>query len=96
MIADAVPNTPWFSMGSDAGDLNGDGLLDFIAADMAATTHYKQKVNMGDMNEDGWFLEYGRPRQYMRNALFINTGTPRFFEAAQMAGLASTDWATGR
>lgn len=92
VIADAVPNTPWFSMGSDAGDLNGDGLLDFIAADMAATTHYKQKVNMGDMNEDGWFLEYSNPRQYMRNAVFISTGTPRFFEAAQMAGLASTDW----
>ncbi|MGY8645735.1 MAG: VCBS repeat-containing protein [Verrucomicrobiales bacterium] len=91
-IAEAVPNTPWFSMGSDAGDLNGDGKLDFIAADMAASTHYKQKVNMGDMNKDGWFLESGTPRQYMRNAVYLNTGTPRFLEVGQMAGLSSTDW----
>ena len=92
VIAEAMPNTPWFSMGSDTGDLDGDGRLDFIAADMAATTHYKQKVNMGDMDSEGWFLELPNPRQYMRNAVYINTGTQRFLEAAQMAGLAATDW----
>ncbi|MFT4638139.1 MAG: hypothetical protein ACI8T1_001457, partial [Verrucomicrobiales bacterium] len=92
VIAEAVPNTPWFSMGSDAGDLDGDGRLDLIAADMAATTHYKQKVKMGDMDAEGWFLEMPSPRQYMRNAVYINTGTPRFSEVAQMAGLAATDW----
>ncbi|MFN0126355.1 MAG: VCBS repeat-containing protein, partial [Verrucomicrobiales bacterium] len=92
VIAETVPHTPWFSMGSDAGDLNGDGRLDFIASDMAATTHYKQKMNMGDMDAEGWFLEKPTPRQYMRNAVYLNTGTPRFLEVAQMAGLASTDW----
>ena len=92
VIQETVPNTPWFSMGSDAGDLNGDGRLDFIASDMAATTHYTQKVNMGDMDAEGWFLEHGLPRQYMRNAVYINTGTSRFLEVAQMAGLAATDW----
>ena len=92
VIAETVPNTPWFSMGSDVGDLNGDGRLDFIASDMAATTHYKQKMNMGDMAEQGWFLETPTPRQYMRNAVYINTGTARFLEVAQMAGLSSTDW----
>ena len=30
--------------------------------------------------------------QYMRNALFLNTGTGRMLEAAQMAGLAASDW----
>lgn len=92
VIAEAVPYTPWFSMGSDAGDLDNDGRLDFIATDMAATTHYKQKVNMGDMDSEGWFLETPIPRQYMRNAVYINTGTPRFIEVGQMAGLAATDW----
>ena len=92
VIANTVAYTPWFSMGSDAGDLDGNGLLDFIASDMAATTHYKQKVNMGDMDADGWFLEHALPRQYMRNAVYMNTGTPRFLEVAQMAGLAATDW----
>ena len=50
MLEISLPHTPWFSMGSDTGDLNGDGQLDFIASDMAATTHYRQKINMGDMD----------------------------------------------
>jgi hypothetical protein len=50
-------------MGTDVGDLNNDGLLDFIATDMAGTTHYKAKVGMGDLDKTGWFLESGRPRQ---------------------------------
>jgi hypothetical protein len=88
----AVPHTPWYSMGSDAADINNDGRLDLIASDMAGSTHYKDKIGMGDMEEEGWFLEYPAPRQYMRNALFLNSGTDRFLEAAHLAGLASTDW----
>ncbi|MGI9240189.1 MAG: FG-GAP repeat domain-containing protein, partial [Verrucomicrobiales bacterium] len=49
VITGVVNYTPWFSMGSDAGDINNDGLLDFIALDMAATTHYKSKISMGEM-----------------------------------------------
>ncbi|MFT5187735.1 MAG: hypothetical protein ACI957_000750 [Verrucomicrobiales bacterium] len=86
----ALPHTPWFSMGSDVADINNDGLLDFMASDMQGTTHYKQKISMGDMQ--GWFLETAMPRQYMRNALYINTGTDRLQEAAFLAGVASTDW----
>ena len=86
----ALPHTPWFSMGTDVADINNDGLLDFMASDMQGTTHYKQKISMGDMQ--GWFLETAMPRQYMRNALYVNTGTQRFQEAAFLAGVASTDW----
>ena len=86
----ALPHTPWFSMGSDVADVNNDGWLDFMASDMQGTTHYKQKISMGDMQ--GWFLESAIPRQYMRNALYINSGTPRFQEGAFLAGIASTDW----
>ena len=86
----ALPHTPWFSMGSDVADVNNDGWLDFIASDMQGSTHYRQKISMGDMQ--GWFLETAIPRQYMRNALYINTGTLRFQEAAFMAGVESTDW----
>jgi hypothetical protein len=41
VIIETVNAIPWFSMGSDAGDINNDGRLDFVALDMAATTHYK-------------------------------------------------------
>jgi hypothetical protein len=90
---DKLPHTPWFSMGTDVGDLNNDGLLDFIATDMAGTTHYRRVVGMGDIDKTGWFLETGRPRQYMRNAVYINAGGGNpFFEVAHQANLDATDW----
>jgi hypothetical protein len=92
VLPSALPHTPWFSMGADFADVDGDGRVDFLAADMAPTTHFMSKLMMGDMNESRWFLESAEPRQYMRNALYLNTGTPRFLEAAFLAGVASTDW----
>ncbi len=88
----AVPHTPWSSMGSDAGDLNNDGLLDLFCVDMSATTHYKQKTTMGAMNAAKIKKVAGPPPQVMRNALFVNAGNGRFWEAAYLAGLADSDW----
>ena len=90
--AEALPHTPMSSMGADFADVDGDGRLDLLATDMAGTNHFKQKLGMGNMSDSGWFLEYGAPRQYMRNALFVNTGTNRFQEAAFLAGVANSDW----
>ncbi|MDG2123726.1 MAG: VCBS repeat-containing protein, partial [Verrucomicrobiales bacterium] len=92
VIRDVVPHTPWFSMGADAGDLNGDGLLDFVVADMAASSHYREKVTMGNMDDMGWFLDWAEPRQYMRNAVYLNSGAGRMLEAGHLTGLAATDW----
>jgi hypothetical protein len=88
----ALPHTPWYSMGTDAADINNDGWLDLMSSDMSATNHYKQKTSMGDMGTTGWFLVHPTPRQYMRNALYLNTGTSRFMEIAALAGVADTDW----
>jgi hypothetical protein len=89
---EVLPHTPWYSMGSDTADVNNDGRLDFMATDMSGQSHYKQKVAMGDMADSGWFLSAAVPRQYMRNALYVNTGTYRFMEAAFLAGMDSSNW----
>ena len=86
-------HTPWFSMGCDSGDLNNDGLIDFMASDMAGSSHYKDKMGMGSMDKNGWFLEMGTPRQYMRNALYLNSGGGLpFMECAHQLRIAATDW----
>ena len=91
----SLPHTPWYSMGSDAGDLNNDGWLDYMASDMAGTNHYRDKLSMGAMsgpNSVAWFLNASKPPQYMRNSVYVNTGTNRFMEMAHMCDLSSTDW----
>jgi hypothetical protein len=89
-----VPHTPYSSMGTDTGDLTNDGLIDLVATDMAATTHEKDQRGMADSRgrtaDDE--TDPSRAPQYERNALYINTGTGRFLEAAHLAGLAATDW----
>jgi hypothetical protein len=93
VVQERLPHTAWFSMGADAGDVNNDGRLDLLVADMSGTTHYEQKISMGAMGgKNAWFLEFARPLQYMRNAFYLNTGTDRFLEIAYLTGLDSTDW----
>jgi hypothetical protein len=91
----SVPHTPWFSMGADMADINNDGLFDLLASDMAGSNHYRDKLSMGAMSgpdSRAWFLNWPTPPQYMRNSLYLNSGTDRFMEAANLAGLATTDW----
>jgi enediyne biosynthesis protein E4 len=93
-IDSVVPHMPYSSMGSDLGDVNNDGLMDLFVADMAATTHQKDQRTLAVMRS---FLkdppdDSAAAPQVMRNALYVNTGTGRFLEAACLAGLSATDW----
>ena len=92
VIKNTLSHTTWFSMGADVGDVNNDLLPDFLIADMAGTSHYVSKATMGEMGKFRHFLMTVVPRQFMRNALYVNTGTPRFQESSFMSGIASTDW----
>jgi len=86
-----VPHTPYSSMGSDLGDVNNDGLIDFLAADMAASTHAKDQRTVAVMRSVKLDKISSAP-QPMQNSLYLNTGTGRCLEAAQLAGVAVTDW----
>ncbi|HEY8993901.1 MAG TPA: FG-GAP-like repeat-containing protein [Lacunisphaera sp.] len=95
VIDSIVPHLPYSSMGSDTGDVDGDGRTDFLVADMAATTHEQDHRGMAYSR----MLQHGATEpatteapQYSHNALFLNTGTGRCREAAYLTGLAATDW----
>lgn len=92
VIREVAPHTPWFSMGADTADLDGDGREDLLIADMAGTNHYRSKTTMGEIGSIRPFLVSAVPRQYMHNVLYLNQDVGRILDGAFMAGLASSDW----
>ncbi len=94
IIGQVVPHTPYSSMGSDFGDVNNDGRFDLLVADMAASTHEMDQRGMAysRMLESAEYAGSTVTPQYSRSVLYLNTGMGRCLEAAQMAGLAATDW----
>lgn len=89
-----LPHTSFSSMGSDLGDVNNDGYIDFFVADMAATTHQRDHHEAADYRARATEPEEGSDEvpKYHRNALLLNTGTGRFQEGAFLANVAATDW----
>lgn len=92
VLVEDVPYTSWFSMGSDFADVDGDGRFDLLVADMSPRTHFGRMTTTAVMNQKEIRDVVGPPQQTMRNTFFLNTGTGRFLEAAELAGLADTDW----
>jgi len=86
-----------FSMGTDTGDINNDGLMDLITLDMAAEDHYRSKTNMGSMSTEQFnkLVANGKHYQYMTNTLQINNGVSGFSDISNIAGIAKTDWSWG-
>jgi enediyne biosynthesis protein E4 len=97
VLSAVVPHTPHFAMGADLGDLDNDGHLDLLVADMAATSRYKDNRGMATLRsalpEDDRHPDAAP--QYLHSALYLGTGTGRVLEAARLAGLAATDWTFG-
>lgn len=93
LAGDALQHTPWSSMGSAVADWNNDGMADLFVADMLPTTHFREKVTMGDMGDQfNQMRARGLPAQKMANALYLNTGTGLALEAAFLHQVARSDW----
>ncbi|WP_299110716.1 CRTAC1 family protein [uncultured Winogradskyella sp.] len=83
-----------YSMGTDTGDINNDGLLDLLTTDMTPEDHYRSKTNMASMSTEAFnkMVKAGAHYQYMTNTLQINSGMGSYSDIANMAGIAYTDW----
>ncbi len=94
VIARVVPHSPYSSMGSDLGDVNQDGRLGLLVADMAESDHVEDQRAMAESRARMRVPEDGsnEVRQFPSSALFLNTGTGRCLEAAHLAGLDATGW----
>jgi len=98
-LKNSFQQTSFFGMGSDAADLNNDGLIDLVQMDMTPADNRRNKANMASMNIAGFWeiVNFGLHYQYMYNAVQINQGIgnnslPHFSNVAQFTNMASTDW----
>ena len=94
VAAHVLPHTPYSAMGADLGDVDNDGRIDLLVADMAGSTHEREQRGSADSrsrNKDPRD-ESSSVVQHQRNALYLTTGTSRVQEAAFLAGLPGTDW----
>jgi hypothetical protein len=88
-----------FSMGSDAADINADGLPDLITLDMLPQKERILKETEGD--DALYFIQQrlrklGYKDQFARNMLQINNNNGKLFtEKALMDDVAATDWSWG-
>lgn len=99
VIRDATGHVSLYSMGTDAADINNDGLADILTLDMLPASNERIKLTAGDDNFDKYqqLLRAGFHDQSMRNMLQLNNGvnadgTPVFSEIGQLAGISNTDW----
>ncbi len=84
-------------MSADAGDLNNDGLVDYLVSDMRDRTHAGYMTGIEEIGRGLWEMERVAELipQYMWNAVYLNSGTDHFEEVAHLAGMQATGWTFG-
>ena len=89
----ALRCTSNFSMGIDFGDLNRDGYVDFMVADMLATRHQDRHTQISQTKPIRWAPGTidNRP-QNLRNTLQINRGDATFAEVSLFAHVEASNW----
>jgi hypothetical protein len=94
VVDERLPHVTYFSMGADSGDLNNDGLIDFMVTDMRDRSHTEFMKGLEEMGRGLWEMERVPELipQYMWNAAYLNTGTDRYQEISHLIGVDATGW----
>ena len=94
VVDQRLPHVPYFSMSADSGDLNNDGLIDFVVSDMRDHTRQEYVAGMEEVGRSLSELERVTELvpQYIWNAVFLGTGADRYQEAAHLTGMVATGW----
>ncbi len=83
------------AMGTDAGDINGDGWPDLVTVDMFPPDNLRQKTMFSPTENYNLYqanLAKGYEPQYVRNTLQLNRGDGTFAEIGELTGVSQTDW----
>ncbi|MBS1537331.1 MAG: VCBS repeat-containing protein [Bacteroidetes bacterium] len=82
-------HTSYFSMGSDAADINNDGFIDFMTLDMLPDNHKRRNTQFETLST---FSTLYDSTQMVKNTLQLNRGDGTFSDIGYLAGVAQTDW----
>ncbi|WP_083596489.1 VCBS repeat-containing protein [Cnuella takakiae] len=101
-IATAMRHQSYNSMGTDAADINNDGLQDIASLDMMPEDNERKKMMFTVFSQEKYEMQLrmGYEPAFMRNVLQLNNGMrkvdgrtePFFSEIGQLAGISETDW----
>lgn len=98
-LGEYFKHTCWNAMGTDAVDINNDGLVDVISMEMLPEDNMRKKRMLSGNEYYNYTnsLKFGYEHQYVRNVLQINSGISReghpiFSDVGMMAGVYQTDW----
>ena len=98
-LSEYFKHTGWNAMGTDAVDINNDGLPDLISLEMLPEGNMRKKRMLGGNEYYNYTnaAKFDYVHQYVRNVLQINSGKtplghPVFSDVSFMAGMYETDW----
>jgi hypothetical protein len=101
-INSSLQHQSYSSMGTDAADINNDGLPDIVTLDMLPEYNQRKKISFSFMNYERYENErsMGYEPEFSRNMLQLNNGNypqsdtaiPFFSEIGQLSGISETDW----
>ena len=92
VIKEVFISSPYFGMGADFGDINNDGHMDFLVADMASDDHIKHHTTIGPQGAFLLNISKTKISQYMKNMLSVKIGPDQFAETAYLSGIHATGW----